>query len=145
MCCGVRCAFYVLRWKSVVVSYDLIGGGRMLRWRGLGILVVGVAALAQAKVKKAPADEVRVEGTHLEQTSRCNKGGAIRVLASDSHLLIAGDCTDVIIAGERNWIQVEHAGTIRMLGGLNTVLYQDSRTQVDDRARGNSVAPKWPQ
>ncbi len=115
----------------------------MQRWRGL--MVLAVAVLAQAKVKKAPVEEVRVEGAHLEQTSRCNKGGAIRVVASDSRLLIAGDCTDVIIAGERNWIQVEHAGTIRMLGGLNTVLYQDSRTQVDDRARGNSVAPKWPQ
>ena len=111
-----------------------------------GVVAACLAAIgAQAKEKKAAVDEVRVEGAHLQQTSRCNKGGAIRVLASDSQLLIAGDCTDVVVEGSRNSIQVEHAGTIRMVGGLNTVVYQDSRTQVDDRGRGNSVAPKWPQ
>ncbi len=104
-----------------------------------------VALAAEAKEKKAPVEEVRVEGAHLEQTSRCNKGGAIRVLANDSRLLLGGDCTEVVVEGARNWIQVEHAGVIRMVGGLNTVMYQDPGTRVDDRGRGNTVAPKWPQ
>lgn len=99
---------------------------------------------AQAKEKPA-ADEVRVEGTHLEQTSRCNKDGALRILASNSHLLIAGECTSVVVVGSGNWIQIEHAEWIRMRGNLNTVLYQDTQTRIDDRGRGNSVAPKWPQ
>ncbi len=100
---------------------------------------------AEAKERKALVDEVRVEGAHLEQTSRCNKGGAIRVVANDSRLLIAGDCTDVVVEGMRNYIQVEHAGVIWMVGGLNTVMYEDPGTRVDDRGRGNTVAPKWPQ
>ena len=113
-----------------------------MRWNTvLGLAALGLVTVgASAKDKKAPVDEVRVEGAHLQQTSRCNKGGVIRVLASDSQLLIAGDCTDVVVEGARNTIQVEHA-----VGGLNTVLYQDSRTQVDDRGRGNTVSPKWPQ
>ena len=105
--------------------------------------LAGVAA--QAKDKKAPVEEVRVEGVHLEQTSRCNKGGVIRVLASDSRLLIGGDCTDVVVEGSRNWIQVEHAVMIRMRGEMNTVVFQDPGTQAEDRGRGNSVTPKWPQ
>ena len=99
---------------------------------------------AQAKDKPV-VEEVSVDGTHLEQTSRCNKDGALRILASDSRLLIAGDCTNVVVVGSNNWIQVEHATWIRMRGNLNTVLYQDTQTLIEDRGRGNSVAPKWPQ
>ena len=102
------------------------------------------ALLANAR-QKPVVDEVLVDGTHLEQTSRCNKDGAIRILASESRLLILGDCTSIIVIGRNNWIQVEHADWIRMRGNLNTVLYQDSRTLIDDRGRGNSVSPKWPQ
>ncbi len=117
-----------------------------MRRGGVVAMVVCLAAPgAQAKDKKGLVDEVRVEGAHLEQTSRCNKGGAIRVLANDSRLLLGGDCTEVVVEGARNWIQVEHAGVIRMVGGLNTVMYQDPGTRVDDRGRGNTVAPKWPQ
>ena len=120
-----------------------------MRWRVAA--VAGVTAMclakypAQAKEKKAAVDEVRVAGAHLEQTSRCNKGGVIRVMASDSRLLIGGDCTDVVITGDRNWIQVEHAVMIRMGGEMNTVVFEDPGTQVEDRGRANSVTPKWPQ
>lgn len=110
----------------------------------IAALFLMISAGVQAK-EKLPVNEVVVEGTHLEQTSRCNKDGALRVLASDSHLLISGDCTDVTVIGSNNWIQVEHADWIRLRGNLNTVLYQDTRTQSDDRGRGNSVTPKWPQ
>ena len=103
-----------------------------------------IPAAVQAK-EKPVVEEVQVEGTHLEQTSRCNKNGALRILASNSRLLIAGDCTDVVVVGSRNWIQIEHANWIRMRGNLNTVMYQDSQTRIDDRGAGNSVAPKWPQ
>ena len=104
-----------------------------------------LAALSAHAKDKAVVDEVRVDGAHLEQTSRCNKNGALRILASNSHLLLAGNCTDVIVIGSSNWIQIEHADWIRMRGNLNTVLYQDTRTRIDDRGRGNSVTPKWPQ
>ena len=113
---------------------------RALLLMALGLLSTGV----QAK-EKPVVEELRVEGTHLEQTSRCNKDGVLRVLASESRLLISGDCTDIVVVGSNNWIQVEHADWIRMRGNLNTVLYQDTRTRIDDRGRGNSVAPKWPQ
>ncbi len=113
--------------------------------RPLLLAVLSLTALVAHAKEKAVADEVRVDGAHLEQTSRCNKNGILRVLASDSHLLVGGDCTGVVVVGSRNWIQVEHADWIRMRGNLNTILYQDSRTRVDDRGRGNSVAPKWPQ
>ena len=113
--------------------------------RRLLAAALGLAALfAQAK-EKPTVDEVRVDGSHLEQTSRCNKNGALRIFANDSHLLLAGDCTDIIVVGSSNWIQIEHADWIRMRGNLNTVFYQDSQTRIDDRGRGNSVAPKWPQ
>lgn len=118
----------------------------MRRWVGTAMLVLAAAVgFAQPKREKVAVAEVRVDGTHLEQTSRCNKGGVIRVAATDSRLLIMGDCTQVIVEGKSNWIQVEHADRIVMLGGLNTVLYQDRGTRVDDRGNGNSVAEKWPQ
>ena len=113
-----------------------------------GMLLLAALCLIPAAIQakeKPVVDEVRVDGTQLEQTSRCNKNGALRILASNSRLLIAGDCTDVVVVGSRNWIQVEHANWIRMRGNLNTVMYQDTQTRVDDRGRGNSVAPKWPQ
>lgn len=119
-----------------------------MRWCA-GVAMIGLLSaaslMAQPKRDKPAVEAVQVEGTHLEQTSRCNKGGAIRVSATESRLLIVGDCTTVEISGSKNWVQVEHADRILMLGGLNTVLYQDSGTRVDDRGRGNSVAPKWAQ
>ena len=102
------------------------------------------SAGAQGKAKPA-VEEVRVDGMHLEQTSHCNKDGALRVLASESRLLISGDCTNVVVIGSNNWIQVEHANWIRVRGNLNTVVYQDTQTLIDDRGQGNSVTPKWPQ
>ena len=113
--------------------------------KGALLLATLCFASAGAQTKDKAVEEVRVEGTHLEQTSRCNKDGTLRILASDSHLLIAGDCTSVVVVGRGNWIQIEHADWIRLRGDLNTVLYQDTRTRIDDRGRGNSVAPKWPQ
>ena len=115
-----------------------------MRRRLLAAALCLPALLASAK-DKTVVDEVRVDGAHLEQTSRCNKNGALRINASNSRLLLAGDCTDIVITGSNNWIQVEHADWIRMRGNLNTVLYQDTRTRIDDRGRGNSVSPKWPQ
>lgn len=111
----------------------------------VAVLGMAMTAAAPAKEKKAPVDEVQVDGTHLDQTSRCNANGVIRVLANESHLLIAGDCKTVVVVGARNWIQVEHADVVQMLGDLNNVFYQDSRTRVDDRGKGNAVTPKWAQ
>ena len=119
-----------------------------MRREGACVLLLTALCFANAGAQikeKAVVEEVRVDGAHLEQTSHCNKDGALRILASDSRLLIAGDCTNVVVVGSNNWIQVEHATWIRMRGNLNTVLYQDTQTLIDDRGRGNSVAPKWPQ
>ena len=113
--------------------------------RPLLLAVLSLTALVAQAKEKPVVDEIRVDGAHLEQTSRCNKNGVLRIFASDSRLLIAGDCTGVVVVGSSNWIQVEHADWIRMRGSLNTVLYQDTRTRIDDRGRGNSVSPKWPQ
>ncbi len=108
-------------------------------------MLCGVAVMAQGKAEPPAVDEVKVEGTHLEQTSRCNKGGVIRVVATDSRLSIRGDCREVIVDGGSNWILVEHARRIVMHGSRNTVLYQDRATRVEDRGAANSVAEKWPQ
>jgi hypothetical protein len=118
---------------------------RRPRFGAAAVCLIALAALAAKGKDKPSVEEVRVDGSHLEQTSRCNKHGVLRVLANDSHLLIAGDCTDIVVVGANNWIQVEHADWIRMRGNLNTVLYQDPSTQIDDRGKGNSVAEKWPQ
>ncbi len=50
----------------------------------VALMLCGVAVMAQGKAAEPPAvDEVKVEGTHLEQSSRCNKGGVIRVVATE--------------------------------------------------------------
>ena len=109
----------------------------------VAVLVCGAALMGQGKAASPAVDEVKVEGTHLEQSSRCTKDGVIRVAATESRLSILGDCRDVIVEGSSNWILVEHAKRIVMHGARNTVMYRSTR--VEDRGMANSVAEKWPQ
>ncbi len=94
------------------------------------------ARVAPALQKYAGGAPGKVMGENLEQSSRCDKGAPIRVLANESHLSILGDCTVVTVVGHRNWILIEHARRIVMVGNRNTVLYDD---------RANSVMERWPQ
>ena len=112
--------------------------------------VVGVAlvtgtgiALAQG-TSNGEGRAVTVDGSHLEQTSRCEKG-PIYIAASESRLSILGSCTVVYVQGSKNWVEVDHAQRIVVTGNRNDVLYSDGTTRVTDKGRANSVSAKYQQ
>ena len=101
----------------------------------------GATGMATAQVK-SPAV---LAGSKLEQSARCEKGSVLRIAASDSRVSVLGECSAVLIEGDRNWIEVEHARRIVTTGSRNTVLYDDGTTRVEDKGKANSLAARWPQ
>lgn len=123
-----------------------------MRWTGVGVMMAGLLAVAVRTTQaqqtgsrdEDTAKMTEVAGDHLDQSVRC-EGHGVTITGSDSRLSVLGPCTEVRVAGSRNWLTVGAAQRIVTTGDRNTVEYTERRTRVSDRGKANTVAEKYPQ
>ena len=119
--------------------------GRRSFAAGVVLLAVCAGGAAQRDGKADDSGKMaEVAGDHLDQTVRCD-GHGVTITGNDSRLSVLGPCTEVRVAGSRNWITVGQAQKIVTTGDRNTVEYTERRTRVSDRGKANTVAEKYPQ
>jgi hypothetical protein len=104
--------------------------------------MVGVGLAAWVATSMASAGTLRVQSSGVTRTIEC-KGRSVQIDGSSNDITLLGDCPSVVVNGTGQDVKVERAGSIRVAGVGNTVVWgealEGNRPRVRSAGINNSV------